>query len=237
MAELLAEPTRRRVFDAVREAGSPVTREEMARAVGITTRLAAFHLDRLAEAGLLDVGYARPAGRTGPGAGRPAKRYSPAAVELDLSVPPRRYGLVARILATALAQAPPQAVAAAAQLARDEGRSVGEAHRPHRLPRSAATGLRAARDALAELGYEPELAAARLRLRNCPFHDAADVAPAVVCGLNVDLVGGVVDGVGASSVCTAALDGAAPDCCVTVSARTSRNTTVARRKGAGDVAG
>src|SRR5947209_3894157 len=111
--ELLAEPTRRRVFDVVRAHDDPVTREALAADAGITQRLAAFHLDRLAAAGLLTVDYARPPGRGGPGAGRPAKRYAPAPVQVDLTVPPRRYNVVARILATAMTLAPDAAPAAA----------------------------------------------------------------------------------------------------------------------------
>ena len=37
--------------------------------------VAAFHLDKLAEAGLVEVTFQRTSGRTGPGAGRPAKLY------------------------------------------------------------------------------------------------------------------------------------------------------------------
>src|SRR5881409_1312880 len=95
---LLAEPTRRRVYDAVRAADEPLTRDAVAAGTGVGRRLAAFHLDLLTDAGLLDADYARPAGRGGPGAGRPAKRYRAAAVDLELSVPARRYDVAARIL-------------------------------------------------------------------------------------------------------------------------------------------
>src|SRR5438477_3815327 len=102
---LLAEPTRRRVYEAVRAADEPITRDGVAEAVGIGRRLAAFHLDLLADAGLLDVDYARPPGRGGPGAGRPAKRYRAAQVDLELRVPARRYDIAARIPARALCDA------------------------------------------------------------------------------------------------------------------------------------
>ena len=46
-----------------------------------------------------------------------------------------------------------------------------------------------------------------------------DVAPALVCGLNDAFIGGILDGLGASAVVGAALDGVAPDCCVTVAKR------------------
>src|SRR3954463_9887153 len=93
---LLAEPTRRRVYDAVRAADDPQTRDAVAQATGINRRLAPCRLDLLAGGGLLEVDYARPPGRTGPGAGRPAKRYRPAPVDIELRVPAPRYDLAAR---------------------------------------------------------------------------------------------------------------------------------------------
>src|SRR5437870_3947726 len=94
---LLAEPTRRQVFEACRTAEAPLTRDDVASATGISRRLAAFHLDVLADAGLLTVDYARPEGRTGPGAGRPAKRYAAGSIALELTIPARRYELAARV--------------------------------------------------------------------------------------------------------------------------------------------
>lgn len=72
--ELLAEPTRQRLYLYLRERHIPVGREEAARDTGIKPRLAAFHLDRMAEAGLLEVEYRRFSGRVGPGAGRQGRR-------------------------------------------------------------------------------------------------------------------------------------------------------------------
>jgi len=215
---LLAEPTRRRVYDAVRSAAEPVTREAVADATGIAVRLAAFHLDRLAEAGLVTVDYARPPGRRGPGAGRPAKRYTAAEVDLELAVPPRRYNLVARILAAAIALQPKSADDSALEVARNEGRRAGELRRARRRPRGR-HAVAAAQETLEALGYEPvEDPQSKVRLRNCPFHDVVDVAPGLICGLNQELVAGVLEGLGVDSECVARLDGAAPDCCVTVNA-------------------
>src|SRR3954471_17127069 len=166
---LLAEPTRRRVYDAVRAADVPQTREAVAETTGIARRLAAFHLDQLAEAGLLDVDYARPAGRGGPGAGRPAKRYRRTDVDLELSVPTRRYDLAARILARAVDESTDgNARVTAMQVARDEGEQIGRMRRPGgRL--TAKDTLAAATRVLADLGYEPAAGGAdRVRLRNCP---------------------------------------------------------------------
>jgi len=217
---LLTEPTRRAVYDAVRTARGPMTRDEVAAATGVSRRLAAFHLDLLDEGGLLSVDYARPAGRRGgPGAGRPAKRYRAEAVEVEVSLPPRRYDIAARVLARAVAE-PGEGSAhdRAVAIAEEEGRRLGGLRRSGRRM-SAGRTLDTTAEVLAELGYEPTREGACVRLRNCPFHAVVDVAPQLVCGLNDALIGGILDGMDASESVTAALDGAPPDCCVTVARR------------------
>ena len=99
----LADGVRRALYDIVVDADHPVGRDEAAEAVGVARQMAAYHLDRLAEEGLLDVSYERLSGRTGPGAGRPAKLYQRSDAEHDVTLPPRRYLLAARILLEAVA--------------------------------------------------------------------------------------------------------------------------------------
>src|SRR5262245_60085204 len=101
----LVDPTRRRAYEFVAASGGQVGRDEVARSLGIGRTLAAFHLDKLAEVGLLEVAFARPEGRSGPGAGRPAKLYRPAATEVAVEVPPRAYPALAVLLAEALDRA------------------------------------------------------------------------------------------------------------------------------------
>lgn len=215
--QLLAEPTRRALYQACREAAAPLTREELADAVGISRRLAAFHLDLLAEAGLLSVDYARPAGRTGPGAGRPAKRYVPARVDLELSVPPRRYDLAASIMARGLASADESgtdALQATFDVAREEGRRIGRL-RPRGGRLSAAATADAATEVLTDIGYEPRCESdGCVHLRNCPFDSVVGVATDVVCGLNQNFVSGVLDGIGGHRAVQADLDPAPDRCCV-----------------------
>src|SRR5712664_3191946 len=97
LVQILAEPTRRELYRIVRASDTPITRDDVAARAGIGRTLAAFHLDRLAGAGLLTVDYARSAGRSGPGAGRPAKRYRSGEVCVDLTVPARQNAIAARI--------------------------------------------------------------------------------------------------------------------------------------------
>src|SRR5947208_7959455 len=85
----LDDPARRAVFDLVARAGTAVSRDTAAAALGVSRRVAAVHLDRLADQGLLAVEYRRPPGRGGPGAGRPAKLYRRADDEVAVSVPER----------------------------------------------------------------------------------------------------------------------------------------------------
>src|SRR5918993_2301346 len=131
----LAEPVRRRLYEFVVGQAEPVDRDAAAAGAGVGRPLAAFHLDRLAEAGLLDVTYRRRSGRTGPGAGRPAKFYArPRAGELNVSVPPRRYGLAAEILAEGV-ERDGASQARVLDAAREQGRRMADdAARDRELP-------------------------------------------------------------------------------------------------------
>lgn len=216
MADVLCEPNRREIFDAVRRAATSLSRDEVARATGINRRLTTFHLDRLAEAGLLNIHYARPEGRPGgPGAGRPAKRYTAADVELDLTVPPRHYDIAARLLAAAISSAPHDAAAAAETIAFDEGVRIGGLRRPRRRRKRSAERAELV-GVLSELGYDPEVRDDDATgLCNCPFRSVVDVAPDLVCRMNHALVRGLLEGMGLDPA-RAVLDPQPPRCCVTI---------------------
>jgi predicted ArsR family transcriptional regulator len=215
----LAEPLRRRVYAFVAAQAAPVSRDSVAGALDVPRSVAAFHLDRLADAGLLDVDFRRPPGRAGPGAGRPAKWYRPRDIEVALSVPERHYEVAASILARALAEsidgrAPSRQALRA--VARNHGRALAQ-----EVPRSGSTSprqrLQQLSECLAERGYEPEVVRSELRLGNCPFRLLADAEPELVCSMNLDLIDGVLEGMGESGL-SARLDPAPGRCCVTVRA-------------------
>jgi predicted ArsR family transcriptional regulator len=214
---LLAEPNRRLVYDIVRAARRPLTRDEVADTAGVSRRLAAFHLDQLADAGLLAVDFARPPGRRGPGAGRPAKRYTARPAEVTVSVPGRRYDVVARILAAGLRDADgDDAVAATRRAAETEGRAVGSRWTSEG-PMSAGATVARVGEALGDLGYEPTPEGdGALRLANCPFHAVVDVAPELVCGINECFIAGVLGGMAGHPDVVARLAPAPPDCCVRI---------------------
>ncbi|HET8785902.1 MAG TPA: helix-turn-helix domain-containing protein, partial [Candidatus Limnocylindrales bacterium] len=102
---LLDEPVRRRLYEWVVDQGRPVGRDEAAAAAGVSRALAAFHLDRLAAAGLLTTEFRRLTGRTGPGAGRPSKLYARADRDIRVALPERRYDIAAEVMAEALEEA------------------------------------------------------------------------------------------------------------------------------------
>jgi predicted ArsR family transcriptional regulator len=176
----LGDGVRRALYEYVAARREPVGRDDAAAAVGVKRPLAAYHLDRLARQGLLDVTYARPEGRTGPGAGRPGKLYARAATEFDVSLPPRQYETAARLLVEAVDatrdEATMDALRTAARRA-GERLAAGAGDRP---------GLLAV---LRDAGYEPyETAGGEVRLANCPFHHLAADHTELVCGMNLALL-------------------------------------------------
>lgn len=215
---VLAEPARRRLYEWVARQPDPVGRDAAAAAVGIGRPLAAFHLDRLVAAGLLDISYRRLTGRSGPGAGRPAKLYRRAAREIQVSVPARRYELAARLFADALASGMAGDAStddALARAASDYGAGLGkEARRRAGARAGRAALLAAAREVLDEAGFEPAPAGDNLIvLRNCPFDAIAQTHRDVVCGMNVSLMDGVIGGLRAAGI-RAELDPRPGMCCV-----------------------
>lgn len=189
---LLEEPARRRLYDWVVAQDRPVGREEAAAATGITRALAAFHLDKLAASGLLDTGFKRLTGRTGPGAGRPARVYSRGARDVSVSLPARTYDRAAQLFATALEQLADGSVPEPLRAAAHElGESLGSQAAPAVVAERLVAALEAA-------GYEPQAdEAGVIRLRNCPFHALAQEHRSLVCGTNLALAEGILRGVDA----------------------------------------
>jgi predicted ArsR family transcriptional regulator len=215
-AAVLADDLRQRLYAFIRQAERPVTRDEAAAAAGISRKLAAFHLDKLVDAGLLRTGSARPTGLPRPG--RAAKTYQPSGAEVQLSIPPRRLGVLAEILLDAVAagntHTDPRGTAFAA--AREHGRMFGAAvrrqTRPGRL--GAERALTLALNFLDRFGFEPVRPAQGLvLLRNCPYQPLASREPGLVCGINQAFLAGFLDGLEASAA-EAVLNPRPGACCV-----------------------
>ncbi|MEV6248754.1 helix-turn-helix domain-containing protein [Streptomyces sp. NPDC051742] len=242
---VLQDPVRRRLYEYVAAQGREVGRNEAAEAAGVARTLAAHHLDRLTEAGLLESGSRRLTGRSGPGAGRPAKVYTRARVERSVSLPARDYRTAAELLAEAAEQAGLDAGLCAA------ARRRGEALRGSGAP---CGGLEEAMEVLAARGYEPHLeggpgggygdtagaagaaevvgpggeggaagqaGAPVVRMRNCPFHAVAERFPPLVCGMNLALLEGLL---GVDGPVRARMDARPGECCVVI--ESSKNNAV-----------
>jgi len=187
----LDDPVRHRLYRFVAAHGQPVGRDEAAAGAGIGRPLAAYHLDKLVDMGLLTASYQRPAGRGGPGAGRPAKVYARSGAEFAVSVPPRDYELAARLLAAAVESDETGTCQSALEgAARRRGASAGQCRR------AGDSGPELALAALGEHGFEPfRDSGGTIRLGNCPFRQLAADYPGVVCAMTLALVEGVVSGV------------------------------------------
>jgi predicted ArsR family transcriptional regulator len=213
----LDEPTRRQLYDYVVHQPKPVSRDEAAAACELPRTTAAFHLDRLVGEKLLAVVYQRRTGRTGPGAGRPAKLYRRSDRHINVSLPERRYDLAGRLLSGALEDAErsgdsPRAVLD--QRAYQFGRDLGDA------ARDAAGNDDARETALRVLqthGFEPRRDGSQITLANCPFHALAQEYTELVCGMNLSLLDGLLDGLATTGL-TARLEPTPPYCCVRLDA-------------------
>jgi predicted ArsR family transcriptional regulator len=199
----LVDPSRRALYDYVRRQDHPVGREEAAEATVMSRGLAAFHLDKLVDAGLLTARYEAPAEQPR-GRGRTPKVYEPLGDGLAVTIPQRQYELIADILAEAVtARQDP------AQVAYRRGHDLG-------------VGMRGAgvADVLAGLGFEPQAGPGGLRLLNCPFRALASRHTALVCDLNLRFVTGLLGGL--DDTAGARLAPRPGGCCVEVLAPASR---------------
>lgn len=199
----LADPVRRRLYRFVARRRDAVTKDDAAAACDVSRSLAAYHLDRLAESGLLDVSYERRTGRSGPGAGRPAKLYTAAATEVRVQLPPRDDELIARLLAAAIeASDSAETRDALARVSRAEGA---------RIARHISDDDGALLQELDRRGYAPVEADDEIRLRNCPFHHLVAEHRDLVCRLNLELLDAATE---SETSLRAVLDPRPDLCCV-----------------------
>ena len=212
----LGDPIRRALYRHVAERGVPVSRDEAAHAAGISRPLAAYHLDKLVDDGLLEPRYHRRGSRRGPGAGRPAKHYVRADRQIELSLPTRDYAALAELLAGAV-QADPTGAAQAAlnRAAASLGAELGTEAAATLVQADPDQVLTAVRQALAARGYEPhDDPDGTIRLRNCPFDRIAAHHPQLICGANHAMLQGLTDQLDGDPPIQAVLDPQPGRCCV-----------------------
>ncbi|MBO3750614.1 hypothetical protein J5X84_31440 [Streptosporangiaceae bacterium NEAU-GS5] len=220
----LTEELRRRMFDFVRRARRPVTRDEAAASAGISRKLAAFHLDKLVEVGLLRARYEPPDGVRK--VGRQPKVYEASGLQIQVTIPERRHELLAGMLMRAIVteRDDESATDAAMRVAGERGHELGEADRDHATPSRADAdsglsnrGLSICERMLDEHGFEPIREGPSLvRLRNCPFHPLAAEAPDLVCGMNLAFLSEYLQAMRIAEV-RATLVPRAGECCVELS--------------------
>jgi predicted ArsR family transcriptional regulator len=211
----LVEPVRRELYRYVCAQPAPVGRDEAADAIGIARHQAKFHLDRLEAEGLLEADYARLSGRSGPGAGRTAKRYRRSPREIAVSLPDREYELAGHLMAEAIADSSRRGtpvLEALYRAAAERGRAVGTAA-AGRAGQPTLDALEVAVRTLDESGYEPRREGERAIMANCPFHALAQSHTELVCRMNHAFVAGLVEGVAPRRL-DAHLDPGPDRCCV-----------------------
>jgi predicted ArsR family transcriptional regulator len=212
----LEDPVRRKLYLLAVGSDGELSRDRAARAAGVSRALAAFHLDRLVEAGLLEASFRRLSSRGGPGAGRPSKLYRRASRQFEVSLPRRRFDVAAGVLAQALASTSGAIdLEPVRRAARDWGERLAKAAPPSRSTRPLTRATRA----LEECGFEPHRAASGdVVLRNCPFAPLSAERRDLICGMNVALIEGLLSGLELDGV-EARLAPEPGRCCVVLSAR------------------
>ena len=223
----LREPTRRRLYQYVERQPDAVSRDEAAEVIGISRALAAFHLDKLVEVGVLKAEYRRLSGRSGPGAGRTSKLYRRSRNQFAVSLPQRDHELLARLLAASFDSSAEDSPAA--EPARAYGRSLGRRARNRlRGTPGPARLLDCVEAVLESLGFEPYRASpSEVRLRNCPFDPLSRVYTPLVCGVGQAVITGVTQGVGATELRVDRRE-EADHCCGLVTLPSSRPSQGAR---------
>ncbi len=187
------DPTRRDIFLHVR-ANPGVTATQVATAFSVHPNVARHHLDRLVAGGYLDVASGRP----GQGAGRPSKRFYPAAGDPTAEFGTRRDDLLVALLRQALELLGPEAAEEmAAAVGEDYGRRLAARMTPGDGQRSVRAAMHAIAEALTAHGFdahaEDQGSSTAVVAEQCPFGDAATSYP-VLCAVDRGMVKGLLSG-------------------------------------------
>jgi predicted ArsR family transcriptional regulator len=213
----LDDPIRRDLYLYVSGQSAPVSRDQASDAFGIARHTAKFHLDKLAEEGLLETSFKRLSERRGPGAGRPTKLYARSSRQLSVILPERHYDLAGQLLATAIENAAAQGSTPADALkvvAASWGRQVADQARATAGPEPTSERLVACTcQTLTENGYEPQRTNGTIVLRNCPFDALAREHTELVCGMNLAIMDAATEQLPEVSL-VARLEPSPDRCCV-----------------------
>jgi predicted ArsR family transcriptional regulator len=181
--DALSQPTRARLFSLLGELGRPAGTAELAERLGLHPNGVRLHLERLADAGLVD--RARPRQPRG----RPPDAWTIAPGARPGGQAPSAYQDLGRWLARAI-----RSRAGGLRKFEDTGRQIGR----ELAPGDPAAGVDALETSLTALGFQP---AAKLRkgdrltlcLGNCPYRDAVRENQPAICALHKGLTQGLLD--------------------------------------------
>jgi predicted ArsR family transcriptional regulator len=188
------DPTRREIYLFARSGSDGVTAAEIAEQFELHPNVARHHLEKLAAGGYLDVELSRHTT-----AGRPSKRYRASSADTQLNFPPRRDDLLATMLARALERLPAdEARLLAEEVGYEYGRSIAARMEPSEGHRSVKAAVASVADALTAHGFAAHAEARGNMLtlvsEHCPFGEAAQRWPHVLCAVDTGMVRGMLEG-------------------------------------------
>lgn len=197
MFKALGDNTRYAIYLELARSAVPCSTAEVAEALDLHPNTVRPHLERMREAGLLDVEVDNRGT-----VGRPQHRYGVAGDAPSLGLEPPGFPLMAGLLANVAAACEPDADVVAA---------AGHRHGHHAARRrgvgrvAGATGVvDAVKAELAELGFDPVEQASgtvtTIAFANCPFRSLAEAFPELVCHLHRGMIEGMVDILGGAAV-------------------------------------
>ena len=188
------DPTRRDIYVLVRAHPDGLRAAEVAAEFSLHPNVARHHLEKLASGGYLLVDLSR-----NESAGRPSKIYRAAALDTHLSFPPRRDDLLGILLARALERLPrDEAKALAEEVGYEYGLGLAAAMEPGDGHRSVKAAVASVADALTAHGFaahsEARGGSLTLVSEHCPFGEAAQRYPHVLCAVDTGMVRGMLEG-------------------------------------------
>ena len=188
------DPTRRDIFVLVRAHPEGLRAAEVAADFSLHPNVARHHLEKLASGGYLVVELSR-----NESAGRPSKVYRAANVDTHLSFPPRRDDLLGTLLARALERLPrDEAKALAEEVGYEYGLGLAANMEPGDGHRSVKAAVASVADALTAHGFaahaEARGGSLALVSEHCPFGEAAQRYPHVLCAVDTGMVRGMLEG-------------------------------------------
>ena len=214
LLKALGDNTRYAIYLELARSARPLATADISETLDLHPNTVRPHLERMREAGLLDV----EVGGRGD-VGRPQHRYSIAANAPSLGFEPPTMPVLARMVLS---------MAARLQASADDAAAVGRTEGVSRAKpyAQAPSTLEALVSDLDRLGFDPIVTdaagdpdAAVVAFGHCPFAELAETHPELVCGLHRGLVAGFVSEMGDAEV----------DEFCTLTSRTPCRVTVASR--------